>query len=957
MKKFNTFLNEGKRENKINKITKKIRKFLNNEKIIDFLVDKVVDKDSLKGTKYLVWFANLIKEHIASDKHALKNEFMNYISNGGFTVNQKSFDNNIDYYLNIDLDDMIGRVLDWLKSDLREGEVNLNDYKTLKSAVKASDDWHKSLKASGVIKDETGKVIMEFDDGYYWIDLQTTNCKAEAEAMGHCGMTNNGTTIYSLRDSKKSPHVTVAIDVKEGIIYQMKGKENKKPVEKYHKYIYEFLMEQDIEKFSYEYDQSQDFNVMDLDKEHFEKIFEKKPDLVIKSLNESIDLFLEISRTDYISREELIKIMDDVKFSKSELIAYYLLEILKGDEIFSVDELKKFNYKSQLNQIGNLLLWYYGIMDDKTFHQYFTEYTIYENGKVKMFCYKNTDLIEKHLEKINKDFPFTYGVDDENNEIIIFNEFPLKIKDVVLGAYDDWQVYSEDEVYSGEGFFDFDPWEDDIYNDLETLFLNMIEGNEKYFVKKLNESPNYIKYAGRVHSMCVGNDVTFIYRKNKIYSDIGCDAHDNVASRHNLRKYDRYGDISGRYFVEPGVLTFWKYPKDYEELKKVIEGINKEYSSINIILDDDTILEIPHDVNKDFEDGDKSNYIKVKDYKQDYKHSDKTMNIIHNLPATQKRKALMDSGYRSKVSKWKDWQKPFESKNYQPRKFDDMVLLIEDMFGGFSFVLLNTKTDVVIGTLNLVVYDDINDKEYFGMVTSVGAERGYGKYLYEFALMYVDVPVMPSRDGDVTGEAMNVWEKLYNDSDVVKDTLKWEDDEFTLSILFGEKEYYSLEEKEEIYKEYLENGEDLKKDEEIKIFNTKYSINKESDLYLELKDKGRKFDKDTDKYFDVDYSGFFEPYGNLNESISNIKTIKYSAIKNDHKGKPELYVTNYKIVKVYDDKVECHVRGYEYTDIHLNDKVKKGWIDVNDFETGERHILYKKDFTDGDVRKKIYNIK
>ena len=195
------------------------------------------------------------------------------------------------------------------------------------------------------------------------------------------------------------------------------------------------------------------------------------------------------------------------------------------------------------------------------------------------------------------------------------------------------------------------------------------------------------------------------------------------------------------------------------------------------------------------------------------------------------------------------------------RTFDNIILLIEESFGGYSFVLLDIEKDLVVGTINLVVYDDKNNIPVHGMVTSVGADRGYGKYLYEFALMYLDVPIMPSRDGDVTGEAMSVWTKLYNDNNVIKNTLDWEDEEFTLSIMFGEQTYYSIEEKDEIYQEYLEDGNDIKDDEEIKIFNTMYSIDNESDLFIELKNKGEKFEGDTTEYFDVDYSSFFENYG------------------------------------------------------------------------------------------------
>ena len=125
---------------------------------------------------------------------------------------------------------------------------------------------------------------MEFDDGFYWIDLETTYCSDEADAMGHCGNTDKGTTLYSLRDRKKQPHITVSIDDKEGVIYQMKGKNNKKPIDKYHPYIVDLLINDDLEVpikgFGSEYLKAEDFNPnedlhIDLEK----KLLEKRPDI------------------------------------------------------------------------------------------------------------------------------------------------------------------------------------------------------------------------------------------------------------------------------------------------------------------------------------------------------------------------------------------------------------------------------------------------------------------------------------------------------------------------------------------------------------------------------------------------------------------------------------------------------------------------------------------------------
>jgi len=90
---------------------------------------------------------------------------------------------------------------------------------------------------------------------------------------------------------------------------------------------------------------------------------------------------------------------------------------------------------------------------------------------------------------------------------------------------------------------------------------------------------------------------------------------------------------------------------------------------------------------------------------------------------------------------------------------------------------------------------------------------------------------------------------------------------------------------------------------------------------------------------------------------SNIKSFDYEAIINNTKGEPILYVVDYKIIKDDGEKVTCKIKGYQYTNIQVDNKIKKGWVKVNDFTTNNRtHLLHKKDFISGTARKKVYDI-
>jgi len=54
-------ITEG-REEKLEKQKQKIHKFLKFEPIIDYVFDKVVDKEGTRGLKYTIWFCDKIKD-------------------------------------------------------------------------------------------------------------------------------------------------------------------------------------------------------------------------------------------------------------------------------------------------------------------------------------------------------------------------------------------------------------------------------------------------------------------------------------------------------------------------------------------------------------------------------------------------------------------------------------------------------------------------------------------------------------------------------------------------------------------------------------------------------------------------------------------------------------------------------------------------------------------------------
>jgi hypothetical protein len=139
--------------------------------------------------------------------------------------------------------------------------------------------------------------------------------------------------------------------------------------------------------------------------------------------------------------------------------------------------------------------------------------------------------------------------------------------------------------------------------------------------------------------------------------------------------------------------------------------------------------------------------------------------------------------------------------------YDDMNISLYDFVNGeiLGFVGLSRNKD---GTY------------YFPMIA---AEKGFGPTVLEVALMFCHPNgLMISRDGDIRGDAFNVWEKMYKRKDVIKETLPLSDKNFNFAIITGDDQetYESEFEKISEFEYFIEDG--FK--ENILIYNSKMSI-------------------------------------------------------------------------------------------------------------------------------------
>jgi hypothetical protein len=194
-------------------------------------------------------------------------------------------------------------------------------------------------KFKGSIEEvDTDEVVIRFPDGWVWVNTHSPTCsREERQSMQHCGNEyghqQEGDEIFSLREpvkiqnkTKWIPHLTFVVNDK--VIREAKGKQNAKPVSKYHKYIIPLLKSDYITQINCagSYDAKSNFSLKDLPKniqaeiielkgDEFELDTQKQLEAKIAEYNDSLRYSTIILNVDDESGEIIYSIFTTVKFN------------------------------------------------------------------------------------------------------------------------------------------------------------------------------------------------------------------------------------------------------------------------------------------------------------------------------------------------------------------------------------------------------------------------------------------------------------------------------------------------------------------------------------------------------------------------------------------------------------------------------------------------------------------
>ncbi len=150
----------------------------------------------------------------------------------------------IEYYNNYIRDYYLGNHLIAFLNEHSDNHKDLADMKWEK-AVKFAENYF-------LEKEDEDMIVKTYPKkNLFWYNLGTTSCSIEAGRMGHCGADDRG-ALFSLRSKSSGQkasdsHVTISYNAGQNAIYQIKGKQNCVPDEKYGPYIVDFLEMYEVE--------------------------------------------------------------------------------------------------------------------------------------------------------------------------------------------------------------------------------------------------------------------------------------------------------------------------------------------------------------------------------------------------------------------------------------------------------------------------------------------------------------------------------------------------------------------------------------------------------------------------------------------------------------------------------------------------------------------------------------
>ena len=174
----------------------------------------------------------------------------------------------------------------------RFGKNTVSD--VINTLTNFESEWQaKQEKEKGVTPQKGDYRLLEFNDGYVWWYVNRAYCPEEGRSGRHCGNEagkyEKKHRILSFRNSSNQVLLTFILEP-DGMLGEMKARNNQKPMPKYHPYIIKLLelpLIKGIADNHGQYNPSMNFSMFDLNEQQLIYFIKTKPELLISQLETS----------------------------------------------------------------------------------------------------------------------------------------------------------------------------------------------------------------------------------------------------------------------------------------------------------------------------------------------------------------------------------------------------------------------------------------------------------------------------------------------------------------------------------------------------------------------------------------------------------------------------------------------------------------------------------------------
>ena len=211
----------------------------------------------LKHEQSKQWFLTVLKNYLLKQPDTLHP--VSKLPKNPTPQQTKAFEFNDlnDLQLSPTLKGQLDHIVDFLNSKEAESKQDSLLRVSFPQMIAHSDNWTQQLnkKASSAEDSEGTKTLLTFPDGFKLIELFSQQAlDREGKLMQHCvgsyyqQVKEESVKVVSLRYPSNNPHATLELRGKE--ILQIKGKQNKAPIQKYWSYLHQYIKQFNLKVIS-----------------------------------------------------------------------------------------------------------------------------------------------------------------------------------------------------------------------------------------------------------------------------------------------------------------------------------------------------------------------------------------------------------------------------------------------------------------------------------------------------------------------------------------------------------------------------------------------------------------------------------------------------------------------------------------------------------------------------------